>query len=203
MSKISEKKTNISDDLTESDSIDSSTDTNNDTISNEKLSVKQVKDVVWKKFCPKDKNIGNCFCCNDEIRKDKTHVEYGHIIPRCKGGKYIVNNIRPVCIKCNRGKGGMLTMNMYEYIVRNNMYGIKHLKKKERELYVYSSKEKKKAIKKSIKLLNVLYNESLIDKKLKTKLQKILTDNKDPKKKSFQSTITFIKSFTELNKHIN
>jgi len=187
-------KITISLDLAESDSLDQSSDTAPDI----DLTVDEVKKLVWKKFCPGDKDLGNCFCCNDAISLKKTHVEFGHIIPKFEGGQYTVDNIRPVCITCNRGKGGMHKMNMYEYIVRNNMYGVKYLPKNERELYVYSIHERKKVVRKCSELLDRLLKNKLINQKLKDELYKIIISDDDPKDLLFQNTINYIKSLKEL-----
>ena len=166
---------------------------------NEDLSIEEIKKIVWKRFCPIDKDLGNCFCCNDQISKKKTHVEFGHIIPKSKGGEYTVDNIRPICITCNRGKGGMHTMNMYEYIVRNNMYGLKHIPKNKQQLYIYDNRERKKVIKKCVELLNNLSNNKSITKIFKDELHKIIINNNiDVESVLFQNTITYIKTLKDI-----
>lgn len=54
-------------------------------------------------------------------------VEYEHVIPKSSGGSYTINNIRQVCINCNRGKNGMKNTNMYNYIMNNNLPGTKNI----------------------------------------------------------------------------
>ena len=162
------------------------------------LSKDKVKELVWKKYCPEDDDIGYCFCCNDEIKRSKTHVEFGHIVPESKGGEYNIENIRPICIKCNRGKGGMHKMNMYEYIVRNQMYGLRHLKLYERELYVYNIQEKKKVVRNCLELLSSLLKEKFINIKIKDELYKIIIKDEDPTDLLFQHTIKYVLSLSEL-----
>lgn len=69
-----------------------------------------LKDEVWFHY------IGNnakalCWCCNKiEIRLSSFHA--GHVISEANGGKVTLENLRPVCSRCN---GGMATKNMYDY----------------------------------------------------------------------------------------
>jgi len=91
-----------------------------------KLSHSQVKKEVWKTWCG-DSDIGTCFCCCKEIKHESVYCEFGHVIPKSKKGRYTVDNIRPICADCNRGKGGMHDMNMYLYIIKHNKPGVKNL----------------------------------------------------------------------------
>ena len=40
------------------------------------------------------------------------NFECGHVVARCLGGKNVVDNLEPVCKKCNSDMG---TMNLEEY----------------------------------------------------------------------------------------
>jgi hypothetical protein len=159
-----------------------------------KISKKQVRELVWKKYCPKHDDKGKCFCCGDKIRKSKTHVEYGHIVPSCVGGSYTMDNIRPVCINCNRGKGGMHTMNMYEFIIRNNMYGMKHLKPQERKLYVHNVDVWEDIICQCCDILDSLTEKRIISSSKEIRLRKIIVATTDPKDIEFQATVDKIMS---------
>lgn len=79
------------------------------------------------------KGILRCFCCDKIIDPDKKkmEVEMGHIVPKCKGGLYDMDNLRLICISCNRGPGGMHTTHMHEYMTSNHMEGLKNLNKDE------------------------------------------------------------------------
>jgi len=51
-----------------------------------------------------------CYCCNEPI--SFTDFECGHIVPVSKGGKTVLENLRPICRNCN---SDMKTMNLEEY----------------------------------------------------------------------------------------
>lgn len=72
---------------------------------------KAIRNQLWKKHFG-DNIKGVCYCCKSEIDA-LTHFEAGHIIASAKGGTDSVDNLRPVCMSCNRSMG---TMNMDEYI---------------------------------------------------------------------------------------
>lgn len=73
---------------------------------NDSMTIKMIKDVTWNKWRGE---ICKCFCCDEFIDKSRMEIEFGHIIPASKGGSYTPENIRPICIKCNRGPGGVHT----------------------------------------------------------------------------------------------
>lgn len=47
-----------------------------------------------------------CYRCGDPLTVETVTVD--RIIPGCKGGKYVRNNIRPACGPCNSETGGAL-----------------------------------------------------------------------------------------------
>lgn len=100
-----------------------------------------IKNCIWNKYCPNDKNKGTCFCCRKEIRRNEMEVEFGHVIPKSKGGEYIIDNIRPICIKCNRGREGIHCMHMYEYMIKNKMEGLKYIEAIELKEYILNNCE--------------------------------------------------------------
>ncbi|NOR59116.1 MAG: hypothetical protein GQ469_00555 [Methanosarcinales archaeon] len=57
----------------------------------------QVKQYVWRR------DQGRCVECNSNEK-----LEYDHIIPVSKGGSNTERNIRLLCEKCNRSKGGRI-----------------------------------------------------------------------------------------------
>jgi hypothetical protein len=71
--------------------------------------VKKKKIEVWNK---RNNNTlsGKCFCCEDDLQYDD--MECGHIIPFVHGGSIEINNLEPICKKCNRDMG---IMNLNEY----------------------------------------------------------------------------------------
>lgn len=70
----------------------------------------------------------SCFACLTELNS----WECGHILSVAHGGLTIPENLRPLCFTCNRK---MSSMHMYEYIVRNNLPGIKNLTPKTRKMW--------------------------------------------------------------------
>ena len=93
---------------------------------------RKVKHEAWVRFNGYS-GIGRCFCCGGVLYKNSIEHEAGHVIPHKFGGKDTLENIRPVCRYCNRGKktafnrGGMHTMHMYKYIMRHRLFGMINL----------------------------------------------------------------------------
>ena len=71
---------------------------------------KKLKNMIWDKYIGKEKGVGLCYCCNEEI--DSKNFEAGHIIPETKGGPTNIDNLRPICSCCNKSMG---TQNMDEF----------------------------------------------------------------------------------------
>jgi HNH endonuclease len=65
---------------------------------------------LWDKYF-KDKRIGSCLVCNCQLDVVGTW-EAGHVIAYSKGGSDDLENLRPVCQRCNRSMG---TQNMGEW----------------------------------------------------------------------------------------
>jgi hypothetical protein len=64
---------------------------------------KIVKNQVWDNYIGKDKGIGKCYCCNNDI--DSKHFECGHINSVASGGTDTCDNLRPICSLCNKSIG--------------------------------------------------------------------------------------------------
>lgn len=71
---------------------------------------KKLKNMIWDKYIGKEKGVGLCYCCSEEI--DSKNFEAGHIIPEAKGGPTNIYNLRPICSCCNKSMG---TQNMDEF----------------------------------------------------------------------------------------
>ena len=69
-----------------------------------------VKNEVWINYNGREW-YGTCFCCSVVIEIIDWHC--GHIEAEACGGETTVDNMRPVCKKCNLS---MRTTNMYEYM---------------------------------------------------------------------------------------
>lgn len=64
---------------------------------------KKIKNLVWNKIIGKEKGVGNCYCCDDDI--DSKHFEVGHVVSVANGGKNNVDNLKPICSCCNKSMG--------------------------------------------------------------------------------------------------
>jgi 5-methylcytosine-specific restriction endonuclease McrA len=64
---------------------------------------KTLKNDVWDKYISRKKGIGQCYCCKKTI--DSKNFECGHVLAVAKGGKTILQNLRPICGVCNKSMG--------------------------------------------------------------------------------------------------
>jgi 5-methylcytosine-specific restriction endonuclease McrA len=71
---------------------------------------KTVKSDTWNKYIGKEKGIGKCECCSNEI--DSKNFECGHVKSVKDGGDETVENLRPICSECNKSMG---TENLYDF----------------------------------------------------------------------------------------
>lgn len=72
---------------------------------------KTLKQQVWDKRFGADAGTGKCYCCKyTTIRMDD--FQAGHVTARSKGGSTTIDNLEPICARCN---DDMKTMNLYEY----------------------------------------------------------------------------------------
>jgi len=72
---------------------------------------KILKTHVWYTHVGKEIGMTKCLCCN---RNEITQMDFdcGHIIAEKKGGPTTIENLLPICTRCNRS---MRTMNMNEF----------------------------------------------------------------------------------------
>jgi hypothetical protein len=75
---------------------------------------KALKSAVWIKYIGKDIGITKCICCNSH---DISQLDFdcGHVIAEALGGETILENLRPICSKCNKSMG---VMNMEEFTLK-------------------------------------------------------------------------------------
>ena len=92
---------------------------------------KKLKNMIWDKYVGKEKGIGFCYCCNEEI--DSKNFEAGHIIPEARGGPTNAENLRPICSCCNKSMG---TQNMDKF--RAKYMSPKNEKKDEKKITYYN-----------------------------------------------------------------
>ena len=58
-----------------------------------------VKETVWNNYF-NDSEIGKCCICRCKITRSRHHC--GHIISKYNGGPTILENLIPMCSKCNQ-----------------------------------------------------------------------------------------------------
>ena len=97
---------------------------------------------VWREFNGRSYE-GRCFCCDEIISIESWHCS--HIISRFEGGPEISSNLRPCCQGCNTNMG---TTNMYDFIRKYEMPGLKNLSRSEKT----SSKSRSVTLVKKVKL---------------------------------------------------
>ncbi len=72
---------------------------------------KNTRKLVWEKYFGLKKFSGKCYCCKERvIYKDEFQV--GHNKAVSKGGLDHINNLRPICARCN---SSMRTMTIEQY----------------------------------------------------------------------------------------
>ena len=73
---------------------------------------KSLKMLVWHTYIGKEVGLAKCLCCKN---KEITQMDFdcGHVVAESLGGETSVNNMRPICTKCNRS---MKAMNMNDFI---------------------------------------------------------------------------------------
>jgi hypothetical protein len=81
------------------------------TIKKNKSKIPQVKRIAcWKKYIG-DVLSTKCMCCNmTEITAFSFHC--GHVVSEADGGALAIDNLRPICDKCNNDMG---TENMFQF----------------------------------------------------------------------------------------
>lgn len=75
---------------------------------------KSLKEQIWYKYIGLNLTEAPCLCCESETIKIM-HFHAGHVISEVNGGPTTLENLRPICARCNLQMG---SMNMNEYIWR-------------------------------------------------------------------------------------
>jgi hypothetical protein len=65
---------------------------------------KSVRDQSWNRWIGPECGMAPCYCCRENIIS-KSGFECGHVVPDVFGGKSTVENLRPICLPCNRSMG--------------------------------------------------------------------------------------------------
>ena len=71
---------------------------------------KPVREKLWKQTFGDNTFNGSCYCCKTVV--DVFHWEAGHINSVHNGGSDKLDNLRVICVSCNRSMG---TCNMDEF----------------------------------------------------------------------------------------
>lgn len=79
-------------------------------------------EVWYKRF--KSSDTGLCFSCCNEIICIESSWHCGHIQAAAKKGPKTIDNLEPICVTCNLK---MKKQHMHQYIVYNQLKGIKNL----------------------------------------------------------------------------
>jgi 5-methylcytosine-specific restriction endonuclease McrA len=75
-----------------------------------------LREQVWLLYCG-DKNFKHkCLVTWCENTMNPFSFEVGHNIPESKGGTLDINNLRPICPKCNRSMGDSYTIDEFSAI---------------------------------------------------------------------------------------
>jgi hypothetical protein len=75
-----------------------------------------LKDRVWDRYIGRRIGYTDCYLkCGTKIRQ--SHFECGHIVSRKDGGVTSVDNLRPICSKCNKSMG---CNNMIKFVNLNH-----------------------------------------------------------------------------------
>jgi len=75
---------------------------------------KPIRNAVWDLYIGKEKGIGQCFICGNEINSKS--FECGHITSVSNKGDNNIDNLRPICSDCNKSMGTMDLLKFKEYI---------------------------------------------------------------------------------------
>jgi 5-methylcytosine-specific restriction endonuclease McrA len=81
---------------------------------------KTIRNQVWRKWCGNTLD-GKCFSCGLLLKYECW--EAGHIVSEAHGGQTTIDNLRPICLACNRSMG---KTNMYDFMRKYNMPGLKY-----------------------------------------------------------------------------
>lgn len=76
--------------------------------------IKAMRNKVWAKNKENTPTIGYCFVCGEHIFP--SDFECGHVIPVCRGGLTVLENLEAICKDCNRRMG---RENLYDF--KNNI----------------------------------------------------------------------------------
>jgi 5-methylcytosine-specific restriction endonuclease McrA len=74
-----------------------------------------VRILCWNTHIGEEIAKTKCMCCKN-LYITQHNFECGHVVARCDGGTLEINNLRPICHKCNNSMG---SMNMIEFMTQH------------------------------------------------------------------------------------
>lgn len=93
--------------------VDNEIETIKKTTRNRKATIpKSLKIDVWDYYIGEKIGASVCMCCSKE-KIIASHFECGHVISEFNGGTVCIENLRPICSKCNKSVG---RKNMNEFM---------------------------------------------------------------------------------------
>ncbi len=75
---------------------------------------KSIKEKIWHKYVGRNRTEAPCLVCRDE-KISIMNFHAGHVVAEANGGETTVENLRPICSRCNLQMG---SMNMNDYCMR-------------------------------------------------------------------------------------
>ena len=81
---------------------------------------KQKRDESWKRWIGNEFGESRCYCCRVEKIK-MNNFECGHVQSDANGGSVLVENLRPICKKCNQTMG---KTHMRDYIAEHYSHNL-------------------------------------------------------------------------------
>ncbi len=112
-----------------------------------------VKNSVWKKRFIGKQTKGHCICCFHQ-QIEKHTFEIGYIENECDGGNLIIDNLEPICKKCNKDKKNY---HLFEFMTEFGMGGLKHIELYDDLYEIYQEWLKKRTDK---ELLSIIGNKN-------------------------------------------
>jgi hypothetical protein len=97
---------------------------------------------VWHKYFGTNTH-GNCYVCGKYIKFIDLHSKWytSYVVDTSKGGKTVINNLRPLCMECHNEKD---KMNLYVFMKKNSYDGF--YGSKGRDTYLAEHPEYKKEL---------------------------------------------------------
>ncbi len=108
-----------------------------------------------------DRKYGKCFSCNKKIEDDDPAWHCGHILSDARGGAKELDNIKPICVKCNLD---MREQHMFQYMIYNSMAGCKYLLNTDKKVIKYTKMNK--LYKESIPIMQNIEDKKILPKNI-------------------------------------